>query len=428
MAMRGQRFAVDTDCDFSGSHESALTAGFGLVSDIKERSIASDGRLPSPPRLKSDCTGFPAHKSRQGARFKRTRQDQAAPSRMPEAFSAQAKTIDHTSIGKGICSDGRSTDDSIDAENRQRLAEMSEEEILQARQDLMSGLNPSLIEKLLKKANIEEDFTEPACPTGSSDDLSRQLSVAKAYQKVTSEDTDVAHPPTAAIPQSDLLSQSDLPPLQPPSDLHAVSSKQPLPPITEIHFPKRPPAPELDPSDPDFLTKLRATYFPSLPADPSSLGWMAPVNAEEQASYSPSQDSLPPSSLRFDFRGRLLPPRLSSQIPSTKGLHHHGHAPESAGYTIPELAHLARSAVTSQRCIAYQTLGRILYRLGRGDFGAEGEELWEGLWGLMEKGKVLQGMIEAASKENEGSRSVWATAIDAIWLWRKGGGKRWKGR
>lgn len=224
------------------------------------------------------------------------------------------------------------------------------------------------------------------------------------------------------------LLEADMPPLRAPLDLHPVSSKQPLPPLPGFHFPKVPTNPNLDPNDPDFLSKLRSTYFPALPSDPSAMAWMGPVKNEERETYSPSQDSLPTSSLRFDFRGRLLPPRLSSQIPPSKGLHHHGHAPESAGYTIPELSRLGRSTVTSQRCIAYQTLGRILYRLGRGDFGTEGEDLCEGLWGLIEKEKVLQGLVEAASKENEGSRSLWAIATDAVWLWRKGGGRRWKGR
>lgn len=161
------------------------------------------------------------------------------------------------------------------------------------------------------------------------------------------------------------------------------------------------------------------------------MAWMTPIDpkAEKESVYSATQESFTPSSLRFDFRGHLLPPRLSAQISQTKGLHHHAHAPSSAGYTIPELAHLARSAYAAQRCIAYQTLGRILYRLGRGDFGREGEDLCEGLWELMDQGRVVEGMVAAAAKGEEGgNRSVWVTATEASWLWRKGGGRKWKGR
>jgi len=160
------------------------------------------------------------------------------------------------------------------------------------------------------------------------------------------------------------------------------------------------------------------------------MAWMAPLNpeAEEQSAYSPTLDALHVSAIRFNFRGQLLPPRLSSQIPSTKGLHHHAHAPSSAGYTVPELAHLARSSYPAQRCIAYQTLGRILYRLGRGDFGREGEDLCEGLWQQMEQGRVVDQLVEAAAKGDAGNKSIWVTATEAVWLWRKGGGRKWKGR
>ena len=93
----------------------------------------------------------------------------------------------------------------------------------------------------------------------------------------------------------------------------------------------------------------------------------------------------------------------------------------------------------SQRCVAFQTVGRVLFRLGRGDFGVEGgvgEELWEGLWGEIEKGRVLEGLVEAAGGEGKevgegdvvGNRSVWCTAVEACWLWRRGGGKKRQGR
>lgn len=103
-------------------------------------------------------------------------------------------------------------------------------------------------------------------------------------------------------------------------------------------------------------------------------------------------------------------------------------APEAAGYTIPELAHLSRSAFPAQRAIAYQTVGRILYRLGRGDFGqegTEGEELYRGLWKCVEEGRVLDTLIaEAGMEEGKGHRTCKILAMEAVWLWRKGGGKK----
>lgn len=178
------------------------------------------------------------------------------------------------------------------------------------------------------------------------------------------------------------------------------------------------------------------------------------------------------------------------------GLHHHADAPEAAGYTIPELARLARSSFPAQRCIAFQTLGRILYRLGAGHYGPDGTDLVDGLWRCVDQGRVLEMLQRAAvagdvvhkhdddvgydsAVEGEGGlncneretardgdgtnaasqtakyqdgeddgnttgssksggghphphphhpqhRSATALAIEALWNWQRGGGKRWK--
>ncbi|KAL9124682.1 MAG: hypothetical protein Q9217_006013 [Psora testacea] len=427
------------DLDKGETQETLPTpiVGLRLVSDIREHATSSGRKAPSPPRIKSSTTGFPAHKDRlKTSRFKQGKQKEACgtkPSRDEDTQiepSGRRTGIESNRSETYNGQDGRPSttlDASIDAETKQRLAEMSDDDIVAARKELMSGLSASLLEKLFMKANIDDPST---CSIDGSDQIARDAASDEEMhtKDVTFQDAHTSTVPTSLMTQPAGLSNEDLPPPHPPPDLQPATSKQPLPLLPEIHFPKVPAPPDLDPDDPNFLSNLHSTYFPSLPSDPSTLAWMQPIRQGEQAYYSPSQEALPPSSLRFDFRGHLLPPRLSSQIPSTKGLHHHGHAPDSAGYTIPELSHLARSAVLSQRCIAYQTLGRILYRLGRGDFGSEGEDLCEGLWEVIEKGKVLEGMIDAASKEDGGNRSLWAIATDAVWLWRKGGGRRWNGR
>jgi RNA polymerase II-associated protein 1 len=149
--------------------------------------------------------------------------------------------------------------------------------------------------------------------------------------------------------------------------------------------------------------------------------------------YHPSQASLPASALRFNFNGALLPPNLSRQVPTSAGLHHHGDAPEAAGYTIPELAHLARSSYAPQRCVAYQTLGRILYRLGTGGFGEESEDnediasLSRGMWDCIEETKALDSIVEEAGK-TKGHLSARTYAQEALWNWRRGGGRKRKAR
>lgn len=131
------------------------------------------------------------------------------------------------------------------------------------------------------------------------------------------------------------------------------------------------------------------------------------------------------------------------------GLHHHGEDPHAAGYTIPELAILARSTFPAQRCIAWQVVGRILFRLGRAEFGERGGQLSDGLWFVIEKEGIVAGMLAEADgaagqtqgrdkgkntqDAEEGSNlplasgvgrhaSAAAWAVEGIWLWQKGGG------
>jgi hypothetical protein len=162
----------------------------------------------------------------------------------------------------------------------------------------------------------------------------------------------------------------------------------------------------------------------------------------DKSAYDASATSLNPNEIRFSFTGTLLAPRTAAEIPVSDGLHHHGDAPESAGYTIPELAHLSRSTYAAQRCVAFQTLGRILYRLGKGEFGDPGEpganlvgaedtfgELARGLWREVDKEHVFAQLVaESEGNGVDGGKHVSAKAYatEAVWLWRKGGGRRWK--
>ena len=86
----------------------------------------------------------------------------------------------------------------------------------------------------------------------------------------------------------------------------------------------------------------------------------------------------------------------------------------------------------AQKCVSFQTVGRILYKLGIGvfgDFEAEegdgGGELCRGLWGCVEREHVIDVLLaEVEREEGRGNRSVRALAMEAVWLWRKGGGRR----
>lgn len=175
--------------------------------------------------------------------------------------------------------------------------------------------------------------------------------------------------------------------------------------------------PNLDPNSPSFLDDLHSTFFPNLAHDPSKLDWMRPPAT---AGSTTPGSATTPDSARFDFNGALMP--SDATVPTTAGLHHHGDVPDAPGYTLAELARLARSAVPAQRCVALQTLGRLLYRLGRGDFAkddAAAAGLQRGLWARVREERIADTLLEEARRER-GHRTAIALAKEAVWNWRRG--------
>ncbi|KHO01057.1 RNA polymerase II-associated protein 1 [Metarhizium album ARSEF 1941] len=421
-----------------------------LIGDIVERD--SKQNIPiAIPAAPSSSTGFPSHKRRWNhSAFKRQRAgdlgDKAPVFESNRGNGTQGipAQSDNASQVLDLAEKQR-----IDRENRQKLAAMTPQEIAQAQQDIMTGLNPALIQRLLQRANIDEPSgpspfdlpndvanTATQAETPWSDPRATEVS---DHAKPNSEQPLAERPkPTPGSHGQDsagLCSKKiahdydeDKAPSQIPADLFPITD---LPKTT--HFPVPPSLPDLDPFDPNFLATLHEKYFPELPADPSKLAWMAPLpsegsSADKDSTYYPHPE-ISLSSLRFDFRGRFLSPRVSRSIAPTKGLHHHGEAPEAAGYTIAELARLARSAVPAQRCMAYQTLGRILYRLGKGEWGkTDNDVIAMGIWAAVKKGRVLESLMEAAAGEG-GHRGSRAYATEALWLFERGGWKeKFKGR
>lgn len=323
---------------------------------------------------------------------------------------------------------------------------MSPDQIEEERQELLNRLDPKIVQMFLRRANIEETnspspFDEP--PEAPKDEVAAEP--VKREDSPASAMKDTKARPKIQKRKKSVRFEDDLPPPEPPSDLFEAASEPPPGPAApsnadafapnSTHFPRPDPLPDLDPSDPDFLQTLHAKYFPSLPADPSRLAWMAPVPtpgsaADRESPYYPGQDSLPISALRFDFKGQLLAPATSRAIPVTQGLHHHGLAPEAAGYTVAELGILARSAVPAQRCVAFQALGRILYKLGQGVWGGAEGDLAKGIWRTAQENRVMDSLLEAAEvPEGQGHKGSRSYAIEALWLFEKGGWKeKFQGR
>ncbi|KAH1874552.1 hypothetical protein KXW42_005025 [Aspergillus fumigatus] len=475
MAFRGQRFTLnldddDADLDLDSSQPSLGSSSFGLIGEIRERSPSA--AIPPAPKPSTASTGFPQHRRRVNqSAFKQRRANRQQESTPPPAATPSTTLSDEKK--------------SIDEENRRQLASMSPAQIQQEREELMSSLNPSLLERFLRRARIDDDdsitpseksSSQPEPPLSSASSA-QDASTAKSKKSVSfdvEEDFKTATekpersqrkrtPPTVT---SSVLTPEDLPPAQPPADLHPASE---MPSHEAFHFPTPPrqdKPPNLDPASPSFLSDLQAHYFPEISHDPSALSWLQPPSADPEdpdstSAYHPasSAEAVHPSALRFSLLGNVLSPATSLSLPTTLGLHHHGKDPHAAGYTIPELAILSRSTFPAQRCIAWQVLGRILFRLGKGQFGERGSPLVEGLWSVIEREGVVAGMLAEADGAPSGptrsaaaqdstaadlnhpsplpaqgtpvpkgatgigrhaSASAWA--VEGVWLWQMGGG------
>ncbi|TLS23218.1 uncharacterized protein PpBr36_06464 [Pyricularia pennisetigena] len=426
------------------------------VLDVREKETGNQVRPPAFPTPKPN--GFPEHKKRtRVSAFKKQKQKEQS-----GATSNSSLSTSQSSLPSGSqTEDGPSNDQDrphfdserrrIDKENRERLAAMSAEDIAEAQNEILQ-LDPSLIQMLLRRANLDEkpagpdpfavdnsaetapsksDVTDQVPPPLKSTSSSKTEDESKADTRESRTENEAPAPKKKTVSFAPTV-EDDEPDAEP--TLRPEIPDQALPTNT-THFPHPANPPDLDPADPNFLETLHSKYFPNLPADPARLAWMAPLPTEDspadrESPYYPGQTSLAVSQLRFDFQGRLLPPRISRKIPVSLGLHHHGEAPEAAGYTVGELARLARSAVPAQRCIAFQTLGRILFRLGKGEWGVGEGTMGMGIFRCVSEGRVLDSLKEAAAvEEGVGHRSSRAYAIEALWLYEKGGWtKSFKGR
>lgn len=428
----GRRVEIDLDDDglrLGDEVQNDSPKQGAFISDVLERK-SSVATPPAPPSLKSK-TGFPEHRRRNvESRFK---QQKTLAAVLGKNHAGQTSSQSDHQNNAAIAGKAKSWEEEekqrIDLENRQKLAQMSPEEIEEERRELMKSLSPDLIQRLLQRSNIDNGSTEEDL---SSRPQPPSLNVAK--DKSTSKTVSFADLEEAKDGAKVTVSNND------PNDNDIEAPVDHPLAHDSVHFPRPRQPPDLDPSSETFLEDLHSKYFPSLPSNPEKLEWMQ-SSSQGTSAYDPSSSTLSAKDLRFSFKGELIPPRLAAEIPVTSGLHHHGNAPDAAGYTVSELAHLAQSSYPAQRCIAFQTLGRILYRLGKGEFGDSGEpgdgtvgvedtfgELARGLWREVEKERV----IEILARESEGQGvdrgrhvSAKAYATEAVWLWQKGGGRRW---
>lgn len=111
--------------------------------------------------------------------------------------------------------------------------------------------------------------------------------------------------------------------------------------------------------------------------------------------------------IRFDLQGRIIDQNLN--LPTHLGLHHHGDEPEKAGYTLAELFYLARSQVPSQRSMVLTTLARIITQAKQ----HKGQTTWDHVMTVF-TGKEHSASIYLRSALDDRNLIVLVSAIHAL--------------
>lgn len=343
----------------------------------------------------------------------------------------------------------------IHEENLQKILALSTEEIAKEREELLQGLDPKLIQSLLKRAEERspshashkhaEGFDgwigggkkNVQLPHLDTEDVNKALGIKSVrfdedpqIEEIKEEKPELGD----SINEQNTDSPSEEDEEIAPVDYQIVTDDEPK---VDVHFPK-PKAPtedpELDLNDPNFLDKLHEKYYPDLPKETSKLAWMKePLPQQRVTTYEAISD------MRFDFKGDLVElNEKNAQAPLHLGLHHHSDNPQLPGYALSELLHLSRSVVPTQRCLGIQMLGRILHKLGLHKYNivpvtdkSENpvmdkevallmEQFESMMWDLIDQLRVIDSLIEARLAKNLSVRNY---AIEALWLWKQGGGR-----
>ncbi|OWZ22274.1 RNA polymerase II-associated protein 1 [Phytophthora megakarya] len=298
VSRRGAPATVSASSSSSSSVASPAVEGPQVLKGVVERQVTPVGQqsfvfAPKP-------SGFPSVKRRGPGQslFGRRRREAKAGATQKDT-QEQEKPLDQESKD-------------IDAANRAKLQEMSPQEILEAQQQLLRTLDPTLVAKLKNRRKRVKTSETMAVKT------KRKVEVGKSVVKDEVE----------GQAQKEKLIKN----------LAAVKTEEELKEQTKLL-----PAEE--------RAKLDWTHNTEDKKNSKSAGHGKKIArpVAEDATLE-----------RFDLDGKMLE-ATDADLPVHSGLFHHGDDPDAAGYTVPELLHLARSSVASQRAMALIVVAKILH-------------------------------------------------------------------
>ncbi|ODV75620.1 Rba50p CYBJADRAFT_147884 [Cyberlindnera jadinii NRRL Y-1542] len=417
-----------------------------LIGDIVEKEV-DDAIAPSFPESSGSFTGFPKP--------------------VVKSTWKQRQAKKKNNNNNNLNYDNLSEAEKIHLENIEILSNMTEAERIREKEELLGSMDPRILQKLLlrseeklskkksvnpvpefkgygdwiggdkngeewKDQTLDEEAVDMALGIKSSLKIEDKDQTPKPTKSVSFDPVSTVKYPDDGAPDPEWEDVEDLDDIAPESyqlvkEADEVSKEEA---ISNVHFLKPEVVDEddiyIDINDPDFNEKLHEKYFPDLPRDTEKLKWMTPI--PDVAIDDMVFDNV--SDLRFDFKGDLVVPNAEQSVDTSTGLHHHTDNVSLAGYTLRELAHLSRSSMSSQRCIAIRTLGRILLKLGKGKYNIPdadamkraNTEFDQTFWGLIDELRVIETLEEAADEQATKNLSVRNYAIEALWLWKQGGG------
>jgi len=269
-----------------------------VLKGVVERQVAPVGQQSFVFNAKP--TGFPAVKKQgPGQSLFGRRRREAKATEAKEQEQEQKTPLDQESRD-------------IDAANKARLQEMSPQEILEAQQELLSSLDPKLIEKIKNRRKSEKKTVKKVEKKTEGTKVLVGKSVVKQEDTEQLQKEEMIKSLAAVKTEEELKQQAELLPAEERAKLdwtQSTGEKQEKVPHKKIARP-----------------------------------------AAEKASLE-----------RFDLDGHVLE-ATDAELPVHSGLFHHGDDPDAAGYTLPELLHLARSSVASQRAMALSVVAKILHQ------------------------------------------------------------------
>lgn len=233
---------------------------------------------------------------------------------MDSSMETDPVSVSRLICGQGLGVRGASQETMrIHQENQEKIQAMSASEILEHQRNLLSQLDPRLVDLVRSRKNT---------PSSAS---SSHPSVQSGAESL---------PPDEDVHQADRAA----------GDVEMETEQVKPLSVTEADLPVKPQ------KDWVHMDKL----------EPEKLEWMRDLPPPRKKGTKKAMQA------RFDFAGTLIPP--TQDLPTHLGLHHHGEEPERAGYSLQELFLLSRSQLIQQRSLALSTLANILSKAGCGEY------------------------------------------------------------